>query len=136
MYWKLEKKENFYDTLVKMWEEHNFPVMPYQRVANRIFVAYGFGENNEPIVLYAVQVYITDSTMCQIAFPTSNKNAPKELKKREVLESLIDIIQVCMKYEGFDFIYTTSENPKLMEIFSGRGFQPSDEGVTYYSKPL
>ena len=131
MYWKLEDKSNFYPTLVEMWKSHNFPVMPINRVANRIFTMY----SNEGVILYAVQVYITDSTMCQLSFPTSNKQASSE-DKRGALENLIEIIQVCMKYEGYDLIYTTSAHPKIIKILNEKGFYTGDENVTYYSKPL
>ncbi len=135
MNWSIEDKEVFYETLCKLYETHDFPVVPKDRLPNRIFVAYETLEDGEIVLLYAVPVMITDSSMCKIVFPVSNKLAPKILKKG-ALDKLLDIVEIVMKSQGYDFIFTTSGTPKLMEIFNNRGYTSSDEGVTYYSKPL
>lgn len=132
MQWKLVDKAEFYETLVEMWKLHNFPIVTYNRLPNRIFVAY---TEDLSVVLYAVPVYITDSTMVQIGFPTSNKLASKEVKKG-VLVELIKIIEIVMKSQGYDLIYTTSSTPPIVEVLEKTGFDISDESVTYYTKTI
>lgn len=128
--WRLVHKEDYYDTLVKWWGEHNFPIIAYESLPTRIFVI-----TKEEEDLYAVPVFDTDSNWCIIGFPTSNKRANK--KNREgALEVLLEKLTGFMALEGKKIIMTTSSNPKLMETFERVGFNKAEENVNYYTKNI
>lgn len=128
--WRLESREALYDTLVKWWNDWGFPVLPYKSLPATIFVVY-----NEQEDLYAVPMYLSNSDMCWLGFPTSNKQAAKE-SKEGALQFLLDKIATCLKYQGYDRIITTSFNPKLMGIFEECGYILSDEKTNYFTKEL
>lgn len=132
--WRLESRDSYYETLVSWWTDWNFSILPFKSLPQRIFVAYR--EDNESFTdLYAIPIFMSDSDLCWLGFPTSNKKASKELKEG-ALEFLLDKIEVCIKYQGYDRIITTSFHPKLMEAFSKRGYVMSDEKTNYYTKEL
>lgn len=138
--WRLENKEDYYDVLIKWWDSHNFPHLPYTSVPNRIFVVYTELRNTtsgplEVIDLYAVPVYRSDSDVCWIGFPTSNKNTHSALKVG-ALEFLLDKLEVCLKYEGYNTIITTSAIPTLQEKFLRSGFEAKEDKVNYYIKNI
>jgi len=128
--WRLENKNSFYHTLVEWWDNWGFPCVQKSSIPNSIFIV---SKNEED--LYAIPIYKTDSDICWIGFPTSNRKAEKENKEGS-LDFLMSKIEDVMKQEGFNIILTTSGTPKLMSLFSMREFTASDEGVTFYTKKL
>lgn len=132
MEWRIETKENYYPVLCKFWEDWDFPNVPYELLPNKIFVTYN---SSEKIDLYAVPLYLTDSGICWLGFPTSNKKAPREYKKG-ALEFLLEVIENNIKKEGFSLLLTTSNTKKLMEVFENSNFKKSDEGTNFYTKNI
>lgn len=126
--WRLESKENFYNVLSDWWRMWGFPIIPYEALPMRIFVV---SKNNTD--LYAIPVYITDSDVCWIAYPTSNRCADKELKTG-AFQYLLGVVEIAMKYQGFNRLTTTSDTPKLMEMFEECGFIASDLQTNHYTK--
>lgn len=132
MDWRLENRESFYDTLVEWWKEWGFPIIAKEMIPNRIFVVF---DKETQTDLYALPVYITDTSLCWIGFPTSNRKASKEMKKG-ALEYILDVMTHTLKYEGYKMIMTTSNTPKLMDEFLNSGFEETEQGVNYYIKLL
>lgn len=139
--WRLENKENFYPVLQQWWKDWEFPEIPFSTLPERIFVVYKKLDTIDPNArevitdLYAIPVYLSDSDMCWIGFPTSNKQATKYAKEG-ALDYLMEKVETCLKYHGYRVLITTSNTPKLMELFDRRGFITSDKGVNYYTKNL
>lgn len=132
--WRLESKDNYYPNLKAWWEQHGFPVLTYDSLPIRIFVVYKVLPESY-VDLYAVPVYMTDSSFCIIGFPTSNKEADKQYKEG-ALEYLLEKIETTMKYEGKGIIMTTSATGSLMEKFDSQGYQRAEEKVNYYTKNI
>ena len=130
MTFRLESRETYYETLVEWWTEHGFPILPFDSVPTKVFVV-----SRDNIDLYAIPVYSSDVSLCWIGFPTSNKKAPKELKSG-ALEFLMGNLQIAIRELGYKTIITTSDTPKLMNLFESQGFIASDQNVTYYTKRL
>jgi len=130
MRYRLEHKETYYGTLVGFWKEWGFPVLPITALPESIYVV-----SQDGIDLYAVPVYETNSSIAWIGFPTSNKLSPKELRAG-ALGELLKFIEGRVLEKGFELLLTTSDTPKLMESFIASGFEPSDEGVTFYTKRI
>lgn len=134
--WRLETKSNYYPTLVKRWEEWEFPIIPFVNLPDRIFVVYRHNDNDSGVDdIYAIPVYLTDSGICWIGFPTGNKNVDKQ-HKEGALEYILNVIGECMKYQGYTTIFTTSSNPKLCSSFEESGFMETDNNVKHYIKTL
>lgn len=128
--WRLENKKDFYDVLVEWWNVHSFPVLEYGAVPNRIFVV-----QDDTDDLYAVPVYITDSTWCIIGFPTSNPEIGWD-RKEGALDYLMGHLETCMKYEGIKTIMTTSSNPKLIEMFERNGIDSVEKNINFLAKSI
>jgi hypothetical protein len=131
--WAIFDREQIYETLVKWWTQHGYPIVAKETLPNTIFMV--FSTEGDPVGLYAIPVYTTNSTVCWIGFPTSNKEAPKELKAG-ALEKLIEIIGIVMKSQGFTTLYTTSGTERIIEALGNTGFIAGDQGVNSYYKPL
>lgn len=130
MNWRIETKESYYETLVQWWNDWDFPIIPYGSLPTHIYVV-----EKEGIDLYAIPLFLTNSDICWIGFPTGNKKANKDLKEG-ALEYLLNIIEIVCKSQGFRLLLTTSDTPKLMNVFESIGFTKSDEGTNFYTKNI
>ena len=117
--WRLENKKTFYDTLVRWWSDWDFPTVGYSSLPERIFVV-----SYDDTDLYAVPVTVGDSDMCMIGFITGNKNTTKE-QRNGALDYLLDKIEVCMKYNGYNVILTISSIPSLKRLFEDNNYNVS-----------
>lgn len=120
--WRLEGRD-FQPTLEKWWEGKDFVVLPPELLPERIFVV---SDNVDDI--YAIPVYITDSKFAWMGFPTSkpNRHLPVSYKK-EAFQYLLNIIEITMKYNGYDRLITTSFHPVIMDNLEDRGFQNTEQ---------
>lgn len=130
MNWRIENKENIYPTLLNWWEDWGFPKITISSLPSHIYVV-----DKEGVDLYAIPLYVTNSDICIIGFPTGNKKARRGLKEG-ALEYLLEIIETVCKSQGFRVLLTTSDTPKLMNVFESTGFTKSDEGTNFYTKTL
>tara|TARA_R110002051_G_C8711519_1_gene495633 strand:- start:1329 stop:1736 length:408 start_codon:yes stop_codon:yes gene_type:complete len=130
IWWRLESKEDFYDTLVGWWTKRGFPVQDIEALPRKIFVGY-----TEDFDLYAIPVYDTDSSRCWVGFPSSNPEATKELKEG-VLDWLFGIVETCMRYQGYKIIQTTSNTSPIVKVLEDRDYNGDESGVTFYAKKL
>lgn len=127
---RLENKFDYYPTIAKWYEEHNFPVISFDITPESLFVV-----SNETKDLYCVPIHITDSTLAYIAFPVSNKNATKE-EKEGAFTRLLAYAEETLGILGYTTFVTTSDTPVLMKMFAEAGYEESEKNVTYYIKNL
>jgi hypothetical protein len=128
--WRLENKKTFYDTLVKWWSDWNFPIVGYSSLPERIFVV-----SHDDTDLYAVPVYVGDSDMCWIGFITGNKETTKK-QRTGALDYVLDKIETCMKYNGYNIILTVSGTPSLKKLFENNNYNISSGDTNEYVKRI
>lgn len=126
----VKTRDEMYETLVEWWLDWGFPSLPYQSLPNTICTV-----SDEEGLLYAIPLYLTDSDICWIGFPTGNKKASKE-RKEMALEELMYFTQGFAKNRGYGLILTTSDTPKLMKLFKQFDFVESDQGTNFYTKRI
>ena len=129
MNWRIENKVDFYDTLVKWWEEHKFPILPLKSLPENIFIA--FDESGD---IAAIPTYRSDSDFFYLGFITVKKEANIR-KKAIVLPFLIDAVSETMRNSGFDRILITCNIPGLMKNLEKAGFK-NMEKTNYFVKIL
>lgn len=117
--WRLENKTSFYDTLVKWWSDWGFPIVGLSSLPERIFIV-----SHDDTDLYAVPVYVGDADICMIGFITGNKQSSKE-QRTGSLDYLLDKIETCMKYNGYNVVLTISGVPSLKKLFEDNNYNVS-----------
>lgn len=132
--WRLESRDSFYEVIKQWWVSRGFPVIPFHGLPSRIFVAY-IEDDKSYTDVYAVPVYVTDSNIAWIGYPTSNPMVTKDARKG-AFPFLLEVINVAMKYQGYGTLLTTSMHPKLMADFEANDFIKSDEGTNFFTKNL
>ena len=65
---RVENKFDYYPTIAKWYEEHNFPVVGFDVTPEHLFIV-----SNDTKDLYCIPIHVTASTLAYIAFPVSNK---------------------------------------------------------------
>ncbi len=127
---KKHTKSEFYPIYCKWLETHNFPAISELVLPENVFVFY-----TEDIPCYCMWLYFTDSKLCWIAFPSSNKNV--HYKKREKgMEFLINYILAYCKNKKIKMVLTTSNTDPVIESLTNTGFSIGDKGVNHYIKIL
>jgi hypothetical protein len=127
---RVETKYNYYSKLADYWMEHGFPILNIETLPERLFVIQNNGKD-----LYCVPVYITDSSMAWIGFPTSNPKATKK-EKEGALEILISHVEDILHINNYTHIITTSATKPLMEKFRKCDFVLAEENVNFYTKQI
>lgn len=127
---RLENKFDYYPTIAKWYEQHNFPVISFDVTPESLFVV-----SNETKDLYCIPIHITDSTLAYIAFPVSNKEATKE-EKEGAFTRLLGYAEETLGILGYTTFVTTSDTPVLMKMFAEAGYEESEKNVTYYIKNI
>lgn len=117
-----------YIKVCEWWKAHNFPILPPD------FLPFeGYIISKDDIELYAVFLYVTDSSVCWLTFPVSNPEATHE-QKEGAMEQLFKDVAEDAKKEGFKFMFTTSPLPQVQKALLGAGFQLGDQNVNHYMK--
>lgn len=127
---RVENKFDYYPTIAKWYEEHDFPVISFDITPEHLFVA-----SNDTKDLYCIPIHVTASTLAYIAFPVSNKSATKE-EKRGAFTQLLTYAEETLGLLGYTTFVTTSDTPVLMKMFAEAGYEESEKNVTYYIKNL
>ena len=127
---RLENSETYYETLVEWWTKWDFPVLLKSSLPKRIFVV-----SAEGVDLYAVPVYVSDSSWCWIGFITGNKDAKKKYRKN-ALNFLLYNVEQYMKSLGYDLIMTVSGNPVLKKLFEDSNYNSSSKNIVEYIKKI
>lgn len=123
--------KDFYKTLVKWWEGHNFPVVDSGFLSDKIFVCY----NEKGDETYAISVYCANSGLCWLGFPVSNPNLTKE-EKKGCFDGLLDGVIFFLKKVGYKYIFTTSSTKAVERKLLKFGFNEGDIKVNHYIKKL
>lgn len=127
---KKETKKDFYPTYCKWLETHNFPAISDLLLPENVFVLYA-----DEVPCYCIWVYFTDSKLCWIAFPASNKNV--NFKKRTGgMEFLLDEVLKYCKRKKIKMVITTSGTESIMNSLLNSGFSVGDQGVNHYIKTI
>lgn len=127
---KQHSKNEFYPIYCKWLEGHNFPAISELVLPENVFVFY-----SDDVPCYCIWLYFTDSKLCWIAFPASNKNV--NFKKREKgLEFLMNHVLSYCKKKKIKMVLTTSNTSPVIESLKNSGFETGDQGVNHYYKIL
>lgn len=129
MKWRLENKIDYYDTLVKWWKEHDFPVLTLKNLPTNIFVAY-----NDEMDICAIPLYRSDSDFCYLGFITMNKKASIK-DKGHCVPYLTRIISYFAKDNGYDRLMITCNVSGLQKQLVKSDFEMIDK-TNYYLKNL
>jgi hypothetical protein len=123
-------KPSFYNTFCKWLVDHKFPVISDVILPENVFVCY---VDEKPI--YCIWLYFTDSKLCWIAFPASNKNIDYAYKKGGMDYLLETVLKYCKKKKILTVI-TTSNTKSIEDSLINSGFALGDEGVNHYLKTI
>lgn len=78
-------------------------------------------------------LYKSDSSICWIEWLVSNSKVDKEIRSA-ALDLVIDNLLSEAKAWGAKAVFTSVDNPKLLERYKKHGFQVSDTNVTHLIK--
>jgi hypothetical protein len=123
-------KEDFYPIFCKWLSGHSFPEINKDILPENVFVCY-----DDEVPIYCIWVYFTDSKLCWLAFPASNKNVNYK-KKRGGLEFLLESVIKYCKRKKILTVITTSGTESIIEPLLKSGFTVGDEGVNHYLKKI
>jgi len=127
---KKHSKEEFYETFCKWLDQHSFPLINELVLPNNVFVCY-VGE----IPIYCIWLYFTDSKLCWVAFPASNKNVNYK-KRLGGMEFLLDSVSRYCKRKKIVSIITTSSTESVIKPLLNSGFELGDSNVNHYIKKI
>jgi hypothetical protein len=123
-------RADFYGTFSEWLEQHSFPQINELVLPNNVFVCY-----SEGIPIYCIWLYFTDSKLCWVAFPASNKNV--NYKKRiGGMEFLLDSVSRYCKRKKIVTIITTSNTDSVIKPLLNSGFELGDSNVNHYIKKI
>jgi len=127
---RLENRDDYYETLVEWWDKWNFPILLKSSLPERIFVV-----SADEVDLYAVPVYVSDSSWCWIGFITGNKDTEKKYRKN-ALNFLLYNVEQYMKSIGFELVMTVSGNSVLKKLFEDNNYKSSSKNIVEYIKKI
>lgn len=127
---KQHPKKEFYPIYCKWLETHNFPAIAEILLPENVFVFY-----TDEVPCYCLWLYFTDSKLCWIAFPASNKNVNFNKRNCGMEFLLNEVLKYCKK-KKIAMVITTSNTEKIMESLLITGFVEGDKGVNHYVKIL
>ena len=120
--WREVTKEDYYEVLVKWWEDWGWTPPPIHSLPK------GFIVSKDGVDLYAGFIYFTGTTIAWFEWIVSNKNAPIELRKG-ALDRLVDIISIIAKEKGVLSLFSTTNSSSFKNSLIKSGFGVTDEGV-------
>ena len=133
------KTEEFYETVVKWWNNHkilhkgeiiSYPAYPISILPQTVFVV-----SDDEYDLYCVFFYATDSALAWIAYPTSNVESPKE-NREGALEFLFKGVEKYARENNYFLLFTTSPVESVQKSLLSADFEVGDEQVNQYYKKL
>lgn len=127
---KQHSKKEFYPIYCKWLETHNFPAISDLLLPENVFVFY-----TDEVPCYCIWVYFTDSKLCWIAFPASNKNVNYK-KRTGGMEFLLNEVLKYCKRKKILMVITTSNTETIVEPLLKSGFNEGDKGVNHYYQKL
>jgi hypothetical protein len=129
--WRLETKETFYDTLLEWWKKHNAfggEKLDFDLLPSRVFVVSRGG-----VDLYALSIYVTDSTLCWVGWVTSNPEAESAYKVG-ALDFIYEIAIIAMKGQGYKTMLSHASDKNLIKALEVNNFTSTGESIFYTKK--
>ncbi len=127
---RIEKTKDFYPTILSWWAKHSF-IGPHQILLPVNVFIVSSGDQD----LYFCFFYNTDSALAYVAYPSSNKDAPVEIRK-DALEYLFAEMEKYAKEQGYLAMYTTSATIPVIDALTKEGYKEADLKVNQYFKFL
>jgi len=129
---KIHTREEFYLVYSEWCKAHNFNPMPYVWMPEKAFVCY-----KDETPTHVTWLWETDSAMCLIGFPASNKFASSELKEGG-LKYLFKEMCKYAKEKHYVTVCTYSHplRPTIVEALKENGFVVGDTEVINLIKNL
>lgn len=124
---KLIKTEDFYETMKEWWDKHDFTHVSPSMLPENTFVVY----NNKGVPTHSICFYNTDSELCWLGFPISNKEVEE---KQDCFYFLMKGVEKYAKKLGYRLLFTTSENPAVQHILTKSNYVIGDINVNHYIK--
>lgn len=121
---------DIYIKVCEWWKAHGWPML-----APDFLPFEGYIISKDEVELYAVFLYVTDSSVCWLTFPVSNPEATHEQKQGGLEQLFLDVAEDAKK-EGFRYMFTTSPLPRIQEALINTGFNLGDQNVNHYMKLL
>lgn len=123
-------KAEFYPIYCKWLEGHDFPIINGAILPENVFTCYA-----DEVPIYCIWLYFTDSKLCWVAFPASNKNVNYK-KKIGGMEFLLNAVLKYCKRKKIETVITTSSTEAIIEPLLKAGFSIGDTGVNHYVKKV
>ena len=120
--WRAITREDYYEILIKWWEDWAFPVPPIENLPKD-----GIIISKNGVDLYAGFIYYTGTSLAWAEYFVSNKEAPVELK-RGSFERLIDIMGILAKDKGVKALFTSTVLGVFKNTLVKAGFEIGDVG--------
>ncbi len=124
----MENTVDFYPTMVKWWQGHNFPPLPLGFLPQKVFI-YNNGEQDT----YCCTMYKTDSLLAWVAWQISN---PELESKKDELKEVFLSIEKYAKELGYKLLFTTSKHSTVINKLTESGFIVGDNKVNHYLKEI
>lgn len=126
----IEHTQGVYPTICKFWNSWSFPIIPIENLPKMCAVC-----SYDNIPIYAVFIYRTDSSLCWLGFPCSDKNISYKLKKGGLEVLVKETIQYC-KNIGCKLIVTTTNSNSFGNALENSGFHLGDTNTNHYTLQL
>jgi len=124
----MENTMDFYPTMVKWWQGHDFPPVPLIFLPEKVFIY-----NNGTDDTYCCTMYKTDSLLAWVAWQISN---PYIVSKKNELKEVFLSIEEYAKELGYKLLLTTSKHTTVIDQLTTTGFTMGDDGVNHYLKEI
>ncbi len=118
----------FYPTMVKWWEGHNFPPLPVVFLPEKVFIF-----NNGKEDTYCCTMYKTDSLLAWVAWQISNPDVKSN--SNELKEIFITITNYA-KELGYKLLFTTTKHETVIDKLLETDFNIGDNNVNHYLKSI
>lgn len=112
-----------YPTLVSWWNHYKWPGVPEDFLPTEGYIAC-----NEDKPVAAVFTYKTNSKVVLMEWLVSDPASDKEVRDK-LISDLIEFVALTVQNQGFRYIYSCIQLPKLIERLKTHGFQLADKDM-------
>lgn len=128
--YKVLNKVDFYETMKSWWTDWGFPVVNIDALPENIIVVY-----HEDKEVYAIPLYLSDSSFCWVGFITGNKKSSKKEREGSLtfgLNSISDFLQ----YTGYKLLFTITSNSFIDKSLIESNFLVTNKNIKEYIKNI
>ena len=127
---RLVNRSKFYSTYCEWCKLLDFPIVAVSVLPKECLVC-----SKDGIDIYSVWLYKTNSCLLWLAWPLTNREAPKELKAGG-LDFLFAEAEKFAKERGFTVLFTTSNTERVIDSLIENKFQVGDVNVNQFFKHI